>query len=66
MNCAGRCAAGATARPPESIQNKTIPDIIKAVRAKGITGATSNPIIIADLIKTGRFDAELSKLMNEG
>ena len=25
-------------------------------RALGATGATSNPIIISDLIKTGRFD----------
>lgn len=42
------------------------PDLVRDNRALGATGATSNPIIIADLIKTGRFDAELSKLMNEG
>lgn len=35
-------------------------------RKYGATGATSNPIIIADLIKTGRFDSLLTKLMEEG
>jgi len=34
--------------------------------ALGATGATSNPIIIADLIKTGRFDAQLTALMDSG
>ena len=32
------------------------PDALDWNIARGITGATSNPIIIADLIKTGRFD----------
>ena len=32
------------------------PDLVSANRAEGATGATSNPIIISDLIKTGRFD----------
>jgi len=32
------------------------PEEVRANRAFGATGATSNPIIIADLIKTGRFD----------
>src|SRR5437763_10563355 len=32
------------------------PDEVERNRAIGATGATSNPIIIADLIKTGRFD----------
>lgn len=32
------------------------PDEIATFEPKGATGATSNPIIIADLIKTGRFD----------
>jgi transaldolase len=31
----------------------------------GATGATSNPIIVADLIDTGRFDAELSRSLRE-
>jgi transaldolase len=35
------------------------PDLVEANRAWGATGATSNPIIIADLIKSGRFDHEL-------
>jgi transaldolase len=42
------------------------PDEVKANRAFGATGATSNPIIIADLIKTGRFDDLLMKLIREG
>ena len=42
------------------------PDLVQRNRALGATGATSNPIIIADLIKTGRFDAELVKLMRQG
>jgi transaldolase len=29
------------------------PDLVERNRALGATGATSNPIIIADLIKTG-------------
>jgi transaldolase len=39
---------------------------VAANRAFGATGATSNPIIIADLIKTGRFDSHISKLLQEG
>lgn len=42
------------------------PELIAKNRALGATGATSNPIIIADLIKTGRFDAALKKLASEG
>jgi transaldolase len=34
--------------------------------SQGATGATSNPIIIADLVKTGRFDGRLAALMAEG
>jgi transaldolase len=33
-------------------------------RAWGVTGATSNPIIVADLIKTGRFDEPLRELLD--
>jgi transaldolase len=40
------------------------PDLVQLNRKRGITGATSNPIIIADLVKTGRFDGELKKLMS--
>jgi transaldolase len=42
------------------------PDLVTRNRALGATGATSNPIIIADLIKTGRFDQQLAALMREG
>ena len=42
------------------------PDLVTRNRAMGATGATSNPIIIADLIKTGRFDADLLRLMRDG
>jgi transaldolase len=35
-------------------------------RALGATGATSNPIIIADLIKTGAYDKDLAHFMQEG
>ena len=41
------------------------PDLVKRNRAWGATGATSNPIILSDLIKTGRFDAKLDKLMHD-
>src|SRR5688572_6043577 len=42
------------------------PDLVRSNRKLGATGATSNPIIISDLIKTGRFDEQMSKLMDEG
>jgi len=42
------------------------PELVKRNRALGATGATSNPIIIADLIKTGRFDSDLTRLMRDG
>lgn len=42
------------------------PDLVNSNRALGATGATSNPIIIGDLIKTGRFDQDLARLMRDG
>jgi len=42
------------------------PDLVVANRDFGATGATSNPIIVGDLIKTGRFDRQLSDLMARG
>ena len=42
------------------------PDLVTENRKFGATGATSNPIIVSDLIKTGRFDAEIGKLIAEG
>jgi len=42
------------------------PDEVQKNVKYGATGATSNPIIVSDLIKTGRFDADLSGLLREG
>jgi transaldolase len=42
------------------------PDEVEKNYALGASGATSNPIIISDLIKTGRFDDELSEMLDEG
>lgn len=41
------------------------PDVLDELVPQGITGATSNPIIISDLIKTGRFDSHLENLLDE-
>src|SRR5262245_42581086 len=42
------------------------PELVVRDRAKGATGATSNPIIVADLIDTGRFDQDLVRLIRDG
>ncbi len=42
------------------------PQEVKDNRAFGASGATSNPIIIGDLIKTGHFDELLTKFLREG
>ena len=42
------------------------PDEVQRNRAWGATGATSNPIIVADLIETGRFDHLLSEGIRAG
>src|SRR5271166_4817480 len=42
------------------------PDLVKSNRTLGATGATSNPIIVADLIKTGRFDDHIEQLVRDG
>lgn len=42
------------------------PDLVKKNRAEGATGATSNPIIVSDLINSGRFDAQIEKLASGG
>lgn len=39
------------------------PDLVENNARRGATGATSNPIIIADLIRTGRFDGLLADLL---
>src|SRR5689334_19713532 len=42
------------------------PDLVDKNIAAGATGATSNPIIISDLIKTGRFDETMETFFEEG
>ncbi len=42
------------------------PDEVQKNKAIGITGATSNPIIIAGLIETGRFDDTMASFMGKG
>lgn len=41
------------------------PDLVASNRALGATGATSNPIIISNLIKSGRYDDELARLIKD-
>jgi transaldolase len=42
------------------------PNLVERDRALGATGATSNPIIISDIVKTGRFDDHMRCLIDEG
>src|SRR4249919_1263484 len=42
------------------------PDLVRKNRAFGATGATSNPIIVSDLVKTGRFDQDMTRFFKEG
>ena len=42
------------------------PELVKKNFDFGAVGATSNPIIVADLVKTGRFDDRLHKLFDAG
>jgi transaldolase len=42
------------------------PDLVRENRAWGATGATSNPVIVSDLIKTGRFDSYIERLIDKG
>jgi transaldolase len=42
------------------------PQEVAVNRALGATGATSNPIIVSDLIETGRFNDLLTRFMQEG
>ncbi len=42
------------------------PELVKQNLAWGAVGATSNPIIVAGLIETGRFDAPIRKLIDQG
>ncbi len=42
------------------------PDLVAANRRLGATGATSNPVIVAGLLKTGRFDEPMLRLLEQG
>src|SRR5258706_8553214 len=42
------------------------PQVIKTAIPRGITGATSNPIIIADILKGGAFDEKIQALIDKG
>lgn len=42
------------------------PDLVQRNRALGATGATSNPIIVGDLISSGRFDALMAEMFRKG
>ena len=42
------------------------PDAIRKNYAAGVTGVTSNPIIVSDLIKTGHFDTDLQRFVDSG
>lgn len=42
------------------------PDLVRQQRQAGATGATSNPLIVSDLIRTGRFDSWLLELLEQG
>lgn len=38
------------------------PELVRRDRAAGATGATSNPVIITDLLSSGRFDEQIAQL----
>lgn len=42
------------------------PEFVRRNRATGATGATSNPIIVTDLLASGRFDDRIARLVQEG
>jgi transaldolase len=42
------------------------PPLVKSNRAAGATGATSNPIIVADIIKAGAFNDDIAKAVAKG
>lgn len=42
------------------------PDLVVKNRKAGATGATSNPVIIESLIRTGRFDSTLADILRGG
>ncbi|MBI1954801.1 MAG: transaldolase [Acidobacteria bacterium] len=42
------------------------PEFVRINRAAGATGATSNPIIVADIMQSGKFDPELAEFAEMG
>ncbi len=42
------------------------PDLVRSNYAAGATGATSNPIIVADLLASGRFDDVIGGFVRQG
>jgi len=42
------------------------PDEVDRNRKVGATGATSNPVIVSDIIKAGRFDEQIAQLAEQG
>jgi transaldolase len=42
------------------------PEFVEKFRRLGATGATSNPIIVGDLIQSGRFDSHLVSMLKRG
>ena len=42
------------------------PEFVRHNRATGATGATSNPIIVTDLLASGRFDDRIAQLVEDG
>ena len=42
------------------------PELVKKNRALGASGATSNPIIIADIVKGGHFDDKITTQIDKG
>jgi transaldolase len=42
------------------------PGLVRSNRADGATGATSNPIIVSDLLASGRFDGQIQQMLARG
>ncbi len=42
------------------------PELVEANRALGATGATSNPVIVGQILQTGRFDQGIGELISAG
>jgi transaldolase len=42
------------------------PELVESSRAMGATGATSNPTIISELLRSGKFDDQILRFMSEG